>query len=928
MKFFRIILLLTFLLVSITPPNLFASQIPAYLCELGLKFYKEGRYEDALDQFKKALLAEPGYEPALKYIQMIEKGGMSEQEEASGAVVPTSFQPASQTSAGAIQEMLDLIEIQKEMITGRVSKPLVSAREEKKQVPLANIILLDESLAGIMQPVNIEQDRSIILRGRNIKRFLLTQPDILLAEKKGPDELAVTAKKIGYTTLHVWDDNGRWTTEFLGVYPEPTGPTSEELIRREEDRAHNFKLRYSLDWYSYETGKGFGDLRRSFYSWSHSLGLNGNIPYGNVDASGSVGVVPGRPGLKTNLGSFTMGLTNGQLGPFKGFSLRGFNLNPPISNLTFSGATLRGGMLYSPAFNNKLNYSAFWAREGGGSYGNLSPDLAKPRKSYLDGFNINFSPTNKQNYKFSLLHGWGSDRSVDLLPNAYDLYSSWNLGQYKVDYEIAHDTKHLAQIFNMDYIRPGFNVSAEFRDIEKKFLSIMGSSARQGQLGGLFNLDFNLGEKTNVKTRLDMYRDRLYPAEEKPDRWNQDVNFQLKHQFDPTAALNLSYSFNNDLGRVSQYRYLYSGFGLNKSFKFIRDISAYMNYSHQESTNYNSHASDYINEKAVWGARINLINTLDYYITREMNWLNEKYYVDRVMPSATEMGLNWSGPIGNASSPLSGDFRFTYRDEEHTVSDISFLSGEDYIEGYTGLSFRPNDKTQFYGSCSVRNVWADNPNVTKRLDVNFNAGMRYIWDTGIRWEPVCNVEGYVFKDYNSDGLRQRDDPPVEGVKVWLGKKRSQVTDIFGYYRFQGVRALKAYVQLDTSTLPPGYMPTVPVTQDISVINHKNARVDFGITSRSEITGYVFEDVDASNEYNKVDKGVKGVILVLDDGRKTITDGSGRYAFTNASAGEHTVAMDLNSLPVYYLPKAAITKKLTLFEGMSYIYNIPLKRIKE
>ena len=79
--------------------------------------------------------------------------------------------------------------------------------------------------------------------------------------------------------------------------------------------------------------------------------------------------------------------------------------------------------------------------------------------------------------------------------------------------------------------------------------------------------------------------------------------------------------------------------------------------------------------------------------------------------------------------------------------------------------------------------------MNKHIEANFNAGIRFLWDTGINWQAVGDIEGYVFKDLNSDGIMERDKPPVEGIKVWLGKNRSTVTDIFGYYKFKNVRIL-------------------------------------------------------------------------------------------------------------------------------------------
>jgi hypothetical protein len=212
--------------------------------------------------------------------------------------------------------------------------------------------------------------------------------------------------------------------------------------------------------------------------------------------------------------------------------------------------------------------------------------------------------------------------------------------------------------------------------------------------------------------------------------------------------------------------------------------------------------------------------------------------------------------------------------------------------------------------------------------MDFNAGMRFIWDTGIRWEAVGDIEGYVFKDLNSDGLRQRDEPPLEGVKLWLGKDKSQETDLFGYYRFKGVRGNKAIVQLDVSTLPEHFVLSVLFTQEAAIVNHGTIRVDFGATTHSEISGLVFEDVDGNGVYSMGDIGVKDAVIKLENGKTAKTDATGRYYFYDVSTGEHTITLNLNSLPVYYMPKKALSENIFLSEGETYRHNISLKRIKD
>ena len=227
----------------------------------------------------------------------------------------------------------------------------------------------------------------------------------------------------------------------------------------------------------------------------------------------------------------------------------------------------------------------------------------------------------------------------------------------------------------------------------------------------------------------------------------------------------------------------------------------------------------------------------------------------------------------------------------------------------------------------ARSVWAEVPATTKRVEADLNAGMRYIWDTGIHWDSIGDIDGYVFKDYNSDGLRNRDDPPIEGIKVWLGKDKSAVTDIFGYYRFRKVKARKAFITLDTASLPQGYVLTVPVSQEIALSQGRTSRVDFGLISRSEISGTIFEDINKDGNFSREDKSVQGVTVTLENGSTAVSDPLGRYIFTNVSVGEHTLTLDLNSVPLSYLPETSVIKKIALFEGATYINNIPLKKVE-
>lgn len=910
-KIFIILTVILFLHTSV--PELFAytSMIPEMLCDLGIKFYHQGRYEEALAEFKKALMLESAYPTALKYIQLIEQ--IKEKR-----VAPTSKE--------TIEEVFGIysMEKEKELIKERIftlTPTAVSAVGEVEKVSQPAVLVLDENFFELPTPLEITKDASLIVSGSNIKRFLVTQPGIINVERKDNHELWVTGKDVGYTDLLVWDEHGRWTLAFQGIFPKPQGPTYEELMRRKEEEARHFKVRYSVNWSGNETGRRYHNLKRQGkYSYIHNIGLTGQTPYGNLDSAATL-----RRLRTTELTYVTLGLTEGKVGPFSDFTLRAGDLTPDIANLVLPRTAVRGALFSSPAFNKKIDYLLFWGRESGGRYF-LPSDLYKLRHSFLSGMNLSLAPTEIQNYKFSLIRGWGRDRQNFLNEYGYDLLGNWKLDKWALGYEIAHDSKKFAHLFGADYIASKLKFSAKLRNVNSDFVSMTGTGWEQGKLGGLFNLNLIPTDKLNIATRLDVYQDRRFPALDNDDRLNEDFDWRLHYRLNSSTDLTLDYLLQNDLGKLSQFRFQSPGLGISKRFKFRRDIYTFFQYHYLENKNFSSPSLDYTADRINLGLRFNLIGDLFYYLNKEINWLSEKYDSNHFQPQVFETGLDYSKQLGR--SPFYTDLRFIYRDEEDAASPLSFLSGVDYIEGYSELSYRPNENEEIYGTLRLRNSWQDSPTAIKRIDASFNTGMRYLWDTGISWNAICDIEVYVFGDFNSDGLRQRDEPPYAGIKIWLGKERSQITDLFGSCKFKGVRGNKAHLSIDLSTLPEGFMLTSPKTQETTILQNQTVRLYFGIISRSEISGIVFSDKNGNGKYDSKEKGIEGILITLEDGKKATTDNQGKYAFPNARAGEHTITVDLNSIPINYLPQTTLTKKITLFEGVTYIYNIPLLEIKE
>ncbi len=919
-KLFNILLILC-LLCNLCP-DIFAqySLIQDFLCELGQRYYLQGRYDLALDEFKKALLLNPNLKIAEEFIEKIQREKASLLEIPLIPILPEEEKvvlPREEIIKRALEEL--------EVLPKIPPPPEVKIPPPEVKIPTPPIVLetivLDERILAT-QPetkLEIELTKSIIISGEAISHWLITKENIISVERVSLSEIRVTGDNFGITHLHIWDKQRRWMFLVQTIPLKPIGPTLEEELRLAEEKAATFKLRYSLDWYLYRQGRRIETLKRTSYSYFHFLRLDGPTPYGNLDSVINVR----RLKTSTDLTYLTLGLKDGRFGPFENFHLRGFDYSLGFSNLSFGGATLRGILLESPAFDERLNYSVFWGREGGGRYGRLSPGLPKIKDSFLSGLNLDYRPSKRAKYSFSIIRGWGKDRADYLNEYSYDLKMDWRLNNFDFGYEMGFDSESFGHLLSTTFRIPKLKLTTEFRDIDKNFLSITGFGWRRGEIGGLFTLSLAPTRDFRISSKLDIFRDRLYPAPENPQRYNTDFNFDISWSLNPLTSLRFDYSISNQLGRISQYRSQTQGIGISRTFDWIRRVNTYLSYRHTESKHFGSPFLDYINDKISLGLRFSLVANLHYYLSKELNWLNERYTATHTRPQVLETGLDWYGRI--FKSPFYGNFRLLYRDEEDTLSALSFLSGEDYLEGYSEITYRPSPDREFYISGRLRNVWQDNPNVRKRMEADLRAGLRYLWDTKIKWESVGEIEGFCFKDMNSDGIMQSDEVGLEGIKFWLGKDRFCITDSEGYYRFKKVKARKAYVNIDASSIPSGFILTVPVTQQASIIHGKKVRLDFGIIYRSEISGFIFEDKDEDGKFGPSDLGIGDVVLMLEDGSRAITDKRGQYFFRGVTPGRHTLTLDINTLPLIYLPSVPIFKDIELIEGAGYNYNIPLKR---
>ena len=239
------------------------------------------------------------------------------------------------------------------------------------------------------------------------------------------------------------------------------------------------------------------------------------------------------------------------------------------------------------------------------------------------------------------------------------------------------------------------------------------------------------------------------------------------------------------------------------------------------------------------------------------------------------------------------------------------------------LSFTPIDDINIFLDGRLRNVWAQIPDNSSYNDLDLRVGMRMILGTSLYWNPKGGVSGFVFKDKDGDGrFTVRKDEGIPGVKVKVGD-REVLTDEKGWYRAE-VRSKKVTVTPVLETLPPGFVFSSPASAEVDIFQGISKRIDFGLTTQSGIYGVVFVDKNGNGVPDQDDQFVGRIMFILDGNTKQLSDSRGAYFFKNVSPGKHTLAVDMRSLPIDFIPLVKLKSEVNVVEGTTYIFHVPLK----
>ncbi|MBN1869319.1 MAG: pilus assembly protein N-terminal domain-containing protein [Candidatus Omnitrophica bacterium] len=913
--------------------------------ELGKLAMEQGDYQEAYTNFRHAQAVGPSERAPTFFINLIKR---LQDQRVEPEPATKIFHPFKKTRAQIIDEAL---QEQETLLRGhavRKTEPAVRGARQLGQVEpgvkvpearpqeikdkrafepgipatkeIGEIIYLDSGLWET-QPgtlLRVELESSIILEGNNVKRYLIITPDFIEVKRIDNHRLNVIANNRGATFLHVWDDRGRWTFNVEVILPVRKAMWR---IKEEEDegQAEPFRLSYSNDWSSYYRGPSFKEAERENLNFLQRAYLEGETPYGDWDSH----VVFNKFEESTEVTGYGVALTEGKIGNFKDFSIYGFDLQKVFSPLTMPGQYVRGVLFEAKAFNKNLEYAYIHGRDRA-VYGFLSPDVLEERESFVEGGRVTLFPEKENQYSVNYVRGYGNAREEFLKDQVFSVEAQRRVMDVLLSSEFAYDESAQAVIAGSVYKSDNHNLTVNFRDIEDDFTTITSFPGRRGEVGGSVFWNWRLSD-ININTYLDLYRERLQPNPEALDTVNVDFNTRADIPIFETDRLMAALYYVDTSGELTPRNNIQSNIIYTKRFPGFRerDITAFVGAGQQRSRFNLSPSSEYDRYSASSGLSIPFTQHLNYYANFEHSWVYEEQSGDLLTPNVFTTGINFSKKIFDEWSVNSG---FNYRNEENTEGTNSFLAGEDSITGSIGAAFRPNDDFEFFIDGRAGNVWGQEEDRASFNEYDIRAGIRTSWETPFRWNPKGVVRGIVYKDLNGNQRQDTGEAGIPDVTVKIGKLTA-VTDAYGYYH-SAVRAKSAEITLDINSIPDGFIFSTPMLESITIVPHKVYEVDFGLTTQSGIYGVVFFDKNKSGKPDPGDEFIADARITLDDKESKASDFEGTYFFENIQPGKHTLTLDVNSLPVEYLPEIKLKNTINTSEGSIYVFHIPLNKTEK
>lgn len=803
----------------------------------------------------------------------------------------------------------------------------------------------------------VERTKTLLVQTRGRARAIILSPEVVEVERISENHIVLRGLQIGSSLVHLFDSSGRVTirietTELISIVDE---------IKMREERAiqeklgvpeRSLKVRYRGTQRHLERGEdtSLDGKDERFRIRTHDVLSRMSTPVGGFEGKMFLeqrrDVDMGKEVTQPrHLSAELQDVNMGALGP-SDLVLGDRDLN--LSNFTIDGRRYRGVGIFPatpfdpyyaerPALDRQVAVSAFTGEERQG-YGLDLPAGLQTRedRSNFAGTKVAYRLWETGHVYMTGLqrYGDGGELRSDQV-GALGLNSAWGERLWikgeaarNADEEGAYELEGQYQL--TDWLK----TRNRMWQVGKNYRTVTGGVAEDGQTGwrGWLGADMMFWDLPGlIYTDATIYKDRNALNPVNPEELNTLYSIGASNRLPWKVSSQLAATYEDQSGSPLPYVHRRYDASLLRDVYFdkgwLRSLAPFIGYRHSLYEKSNVDGYNAVLDLYRTGVRASFVEGYWGAITWSEGRLEEEIpetHPAVIYPNelAVELGKNHVFKVIPAVLNLSvryEDVQNTNRKTHQPFPDRDRFSADGRF------SWRFGKEKEAFAELSVSRQKPEVGPGGTIVDIFVQFGVQFLWDTGFTISQKGSIAGVVFIDLNGNGEREPTEPGLPGVRVFIEGGPESVTRKDGQYLIKGIPEGVAVVRVDTDQIPKGYFFTTANTQQKLVLPRKQQQVDFGVSTQVEFRGIVFNDMNEDLVYQRgADFPVQGVRMLLESGQSAVSGPDGFYWIRKVLPGEHTVSVDVSTVPDGYRTLIPVQKKFQSKEGEIVQHDLPLK----
>lgn len=947
-KFFIIFVTISFICPFFDIKTVFAgSMVADYLVQTGENFYHQGRLQEALREFKKALMAEPDNKEAMRYLQLLEEpqevavvAPMQVQEE---KILPVTLpKEKKEDRAKGIDKKNKVME---ETMKGM--KMMIS--KEIAPVPLEAEETIKEKVS-YMEPIERKGGIGLFVNGREVA---LSEPIIIQQEKIFLPLKEIVSRM--YSSVLDLKDGA-----FRIIFPDGTSREIQAIFINNEPMLSQDELN---EYFSVETE--FRDVPKEFY-------ITKKIPLQFetyvlekpeeeqkkemvmeeiTKKSASVPEEPAyipekaKPSVQLrgtttytyidyHIPSAYRSSANSITGRFYDFNLDYRNTYKDINGrfdhdyttLTLSQPDLSLGLFaqsidiaplrgQSESFTGLKILKAwdkFKTTLVGGETDNYISGSSGTVKyiGSIYGLKEEFSPLEWLGLKGALfflenkadkpqLAGTTNFPSNNLVPFAearlklpYDLTLSGQIAHciYEPDNNPDSVVKDWDWRIASDMKKERFNLGLAYELVGDTYASFGNPVSYQDYRGGNLYGTFKVTDKWSLSSSLMQYGNNVADDPSHPTQDNLAFSLYSYHRLPIEQGINLSYSHNKSKTsgvNTEDSRNNSNLYRIDYSFPFLFDIRGLLNYQYFRIDSIDVTADDYYAQTPGISLFKNFSKGSSWYISQQFTKTDYKVADDNINLN-TSFNLNY----------VLNDLFNLYFNSNYSRDRTQQTKASNVLSASTGFKYQVFKDTAFNCEYSIgsHNLDTDKRKWPRNWSIMGMVTQHFDFSTPSNFGIV---QGLVFEDSNDNGEWDIGENGIEEVRLFLLDGRETFSDKEGSFKLPYITPGRERVSLDLTSLSAELTTRMPV-QEVEVRPRKKAQVNFPVIKACSIQGRVFIDQNHDKLFQENEEPLENaVIIMLPDEQLRRTNGEGEFKFDYLLPGKFKLKINPEDIPVGY-----------------------------